>query len=1276
MDGFTIESDGEDSVMAENNVKIDYSTAPGVLEDVSIDYSSAPDQDTVPPVEGLVIDYATAPGQEELPPQDVLQSSLRGVPIPQLGGIKVGQVQDLAKADEDTQKFIKAAMKYPYELFTGQLTSEQFKESSELDFDTLVKEGLPKSAASSSVTTQFALNITAEMMEWGTRPSSWLALSAMHRFNKPLAMAIGETMKTRFPKTHAFWTKQRMQGVVARAQTKLEQGLPLTPEEAKASQAAYEKAADIAQREMQRERVAGALGQRIRKDPTLRAREQRMRGFGSAKDPVKFLPAPEQTLKTPLSNNPVVVYDSRVGGPLELQNLVVDAAGKPITLGMDELGVVVESAELGVETIPVTVEPEIVSALKAITEKINEYTSLGKTVPGSLLKRQEAVMGALEVPGKSGANIPASKIIGVVPPEKIVSTEAQLLKDRFRNLARGYREGRRTVVGQMKENMKLVKQIVRDSSLEDKTKILGRLTDMSKLAKPGPLFKEVVLELQAKIAKLEVVQEKQVLKNLISKELKRAKPVKQGTKRVAKYDYENNKVLEELRRITGLTKSNAQTELNAMPIKDLSKVDIIKTRVLSFAANGAASSLELRTQLLEDIRMLKELGKKVKSEEDFQEELERQERVEEFDKAVAGIKGGDWMARFIEAYAKGVANIGSAINATAGGKMSRKYDPEIKQLDMVTATFETETEMIDGAIERLGLNNRWEFRQKLTELQKTDIEIVDTKGSQEKISKMQLLDIYNAIKYPLFKERYDALYSMEQVNPLIYEHLNDAEMAFGDFLMESLKDYYPAYNAHYIATTGRDLPQREPYWPGTSESTAEIFDEMRRNGETPSAEKALAKSAKVLPRPTDAWAKALYHMKVGEHVRHLSPAYEELKRLISDRAIRLSITEKFGAEVYENIKKKVEVISLASYGETLDDVSKGMNRLVSNWTGAKISVPNVTSPLKQLASVINYADKMPAGEWASGFGKGVRGGKATWDYMWERAPWLKARFKRGYAENVARAIQDTMRLPGTDMSWAEAGSILVRMGDVGAIVYGGFPYVKWLQTPEGGGMTEAEAFEEFKWSVKGQQSPLSSGLSDFQNSRHWGNRALFNFKNTVSQYLRKGVDSVLNYINGEIPKEQMVKTLSIYWLANAALIAMLGRGVHEGIETAGELIRGEDYTPDVGELMTDIALQIAISPTAAIPGIEDVISYALRWAIKQKKPHKVFSMSFLDDVESAIRGLSKVNPTFTDYIKALGVGVETAVGLNTRTWLRYHEIFEGKRRKESSVASLKKRLKR
>ena len=1250
-------------------VGVDYSDSPDSLDKVSIDYSSAPEPEDVPATNVLEIDYASAPEQDELSPQDVFKQSTRNIPIPQLGGINVGQLQDLGKADADTQKLIKATAKYPYELFTGQITPEQMQDVDDTDFKTMLEGAFPGAAQSSSTVTQFALNINAEILEWGTRPSSWVALSAMKTFNKPLAKAIGENMRSKYPKTYNFWTKQR--GSLAQIEAKIARGETLTPKEAKAFEEVVAKTHETFSREAMRERAEISLGQKIRSGEISKAQARVDRGTS-----MKLLPAPgESVVKTPLSDTPVRVFDSRLQGPTELSNLVLDSTGKPLTIGVDQLGVVVESLPKGIDTIVVVAEPEIILALKSITEKMNEYTSVGKQVPDSLLKRHKAVLGAIEVPGKAGKNIPADKIIGTIPSEKIVSTEKQLLRDRFRNLARGYREGKRTNINQIKDNMALLKQMINESDIVDKTKLLNQLTDISKLARPSADFKAVVLDVQAKIARLELAQENKVLDGLIRKELKQTKALKKGTKRVARYDYETNKFLDDLRRIAGLTKESAQAELNAMSNIDLSEMDIIKTRLLSYKANGANSSAELRTKVLEDIKKLKELGKKAKSDADLKKQLERKKDMEEFESAVDKMKAVpnatlDWL---FTKYTQGISNIGSAIHSVAGGKMSRKYDPEIKQLDMVTAAYEAESVMIDGGVEQLGLNNRWDFKQKLTEMQTPTIEVTDVNGKSEKMSKMQILDIYNAIKHPIFKARYEKLYGEEQLDAIINENLNVVEKAFGDFLMESLKDYYPVYNAHNIEITGRDLPQRDPYWPGTSESTATIFDDMRRAGETPSAEKEMSKSSKITPRASDAWTKAITHMKVGEHVRHLSPAYEKLKNLIKDRSIRLAITEKFGKPIYENIKKKVEIISLASYGNAIDEVSKGANLAISNWTGAKVSIPNVTSPIRQLVSVINFAENMPVGTWASGFGDSVAGGKATWDYMWEKAPWLKARFKRGYAENIARAIKDTMRVYGTDMSWAEAGSILTRLGDVGAIVYGGFPYVKWLQTPEGGGMTEAEAFEEFKWTVKVQQSPLTSGLSDLQNSKHWGNRALFNFKNTVSQYLRKGVNSVISYINDEIPKEQMIKTLSIYFVANPILFALVGKAVTEGIEGIGELVRGEDITLDGDEFLTDMLLQIAISPTAAIPILEAIVNYAARWAIKGKRPQKIFAAGALDDIESAVVGLSKANPNFMDYAKALGTAIEIGVGVGVRSGLRYQEIFQGTygNKAEKSLASLK-----
>jgi hypothetical protein len=83
------------------------------------------------------------------------------------------------------------------------------------------------------------------------------------------------------------------------------------------------------------------------------------------------------------------------------------------------------------------VEPELLTELKSIQEKINEYNARGERVPDSLLKRQQAIV---DMQSGEKAGKPITKV-GKPAQRKYTLNEMTLLKERLKNISRGAREG-------------------------------------------------------------------------------------------------------------------------------------------------------------------------------------------------------------------------------------------------------------------------------------------------------------------------------------------------------------------------------------------------------------------------------------------------------------------------------------------------------------------------------------------------------------------------------------------------------------------------------------------------------------------------------------------------------------------------------------------------------------------------------------------------------------------------------------------------------------------
>ena len=114
---------------------------------------------------------------------------------------------------------------------------------------------------------------------------------------------------------------------------------------------------------------------------------------------------------------------------------------------------------------------------------------------------------------------------------------------------------------------------------------------------------------------------------------------------------------------------------------------------------------------------------------------------------------------------------------------------------------------------------------------------------------------------------------------------------------------------------------------------------------------------------------------------------------------------------------------------------------------------------------------------------------------------------------------------------------MVRLGDLGAIIFGGYPAVIYNQSQ---GKTLKEANEIFrKQALSSQQSSDSSSLSLLQQNRSGLMRAILAFRNTPSQYARKIGDAIVKFQSNEMDNITFGKTMLNYLVLQPMLYVTL-----------------------------------------------------------------------------------------------------------------------------------------
>jgi len=827
--------------------------------------------------------------------------------------------------------------------------------------------------------------------------------------------------------------------------------------------------------------------------------------------------------------------------------------------------------------------------------------------------------------------------------------EITVLKDKVRNMEIGIRKGQALEKSNIEDLQSDLVRKINGAGLEpkDRAKFLSLVKNANTLNK----YKEALDQFSRRAEQYLQSTEKNKLESQINKSLKYTKPLKQGQSRVGKYDYESNVLFNELRSFNGMTKATAEAELLNYSEAPDTEFDLIKKRFLSLKANGKTASVEAYQKVQDDIMRMKLLGQEAKSEADFIKAVNRAERADDAISSMADIKAdkNTIKTKVGNLYREGFSNQHSLFNSMFGKKFADKYNSELVENNRDIGIFKTNKAASQMMKKVYDIDNEFEI---IKSLESEKYQLTDFDNLTTEVSKWQIIDIYNSTKNEMVRERYNNSYGEEQVDGMLSK-LTEQDKMFADYLMDKVQDYRPILNERNIEIKGQDLGFVENYWPATSEFQANVFDDIRIQGETPSAMKARVQSGNVIPKPSNAWEKYQRHVVQAEHIKNLSRQYETLKRMFTDRKVKHEISNKFGDDVYSTLMAQIEEISLNARMQKVDFVSKVFRNAINNWVTSKIAAPNISTFVRQLMSVGNYMEKMDPVKWTKGFAEGIKTPKKTFDFMWKNSPFLETRFHRGYSEAVRDAIEGAEKISAGWSRWTNGLTTLTRVGDVSAIVYGGYPYVK---AQIAAGKSIEQAFEAFRQeTLRSQQSSLSSSLSQFQNSRNPFARLFLAFKNTSHQYFRKMVDSIISFQNGDIGKEQLVKTLAIYAIIQPFLYVLGGKIAKDTIIGAGNLVfDDEDDKKDT--FAQDVLVQMAVSPVNAVPVLDDLMTYAAR-KTTGLRTWKVMSTPLLDDIATGMMKAYKKEPDLEDYLIAASAVVEPATAFPLKTIIRYYKYF-------------------
>nr|WP_319265278.1 LPD23 domain-containing protein [uncultured Draconibacterium sp.] len=706
-----------------------------------------------------------------------------------------------------------------------------------------------------------------------------------------------------------------------------------------------------------------------------------------------------------------------------------------------------------------------------------------------------------------------------------------------------------------------------------------------------------------------------------------------GQNKEGKFTYETVKEFEEFKRIhkeaialaavKNNNKSNAKQKAEAD--KALEKMwqeieekenktllDITTQKLIELRRNGKASSKELIQAIREDLQAIYDAAKDAKTAEDIEKVIYRKEDRDFVKQFLDGTPIAErkrierWMANINGFLADTMGNWETILTMMGGYKLRDKFSLIINQVEKEVNTQEAFDNVMDTAMKGYKLKDKKALQNKLNDMKKKEYSIVKPiregdrgEGSDIPLSKLMLIDIYNAIQNEEIAEDMYLSYGNRVTNPddgrpneilqrrigkeridKLMENLDEGDIIFAQAMQQAADSYYSKINDVFIRTFNRDLPKRDNYWPSTAEFQNEndAFNQMLNDSLHPSATKERA--TRRTPKITDAFEKFAKHIKNAEWYANMALPVTRLNNIFKNPNVKDLITDQYGENFYRLITEHLQEQGLypKSKASSLTQAEQAADWLLNNWVAASIGLtPSV--PVKQLLSVINYTENMPVGTWSANFIKNMANPAKTWKEMME-IPYLKTRLGTGYSEAVQHALnsdEGVKRITSMHQAMKEFATIGTRYGDIAAIAFGGKPYLDYLLST---GMDEKEAVDQFLLdTLRSQQSPFSSTLSKFQNSKTPLKRALFAFSNTPSQYMRKMVEGVHAYKKGDITKGQLTKVLTIYGILNNVSYVVVGA-------LMASLLSGDDWDDDI---LKKLIVQTGTSVVGGIPLVKDIV---------------------------------------------------------------------------------------
>lgn len=801
--------------------------------------------------------------------------------------------------------------------------------------------------------------------------------------------------------------------------------------------------------------------------------------------------------------------------------------------------------------------------------------------------------------------------------------------------------------------------------------------------KDAESFEAVLNDVRRRAAGYIEQEQKQLNRRNIEETIKSTKPTKFRKQR---YTYEDNKFFAELRDILKMSRAEALRAQEAfagqiglaradgeVPLGiNISEYDRLKNLLYYYKINGAESSLAALQDLATSLEELKAAAADKRLDEDT---LKSEVRKKDKDELLEGIN--KYKASNI--FARGMAKIGtirSAMSEYFGKEMADKWNLE-SAFERVNIFMRSRIKpVMDSAREIYGAAKASDFLNLMQNKSQKEFELTDNDGDYDKLSIMDIADIYIGMKDPNTRANYYAAYekfddtmptdrgqlraaietmSDEQLREhmltnnlgTLLSYLSEQDMRFADMVQEEVGSMWELENEIFVKLYGIDLPQNRNYFPRTSKNAQDydVMENLRVRSQTPGFFKERAST--VTPRPKNIWTKYQEYVTSVGYVQNVALKYKDLHSLMTDKAIRGAIVKKYGEDSYRAFMANLDDLSIKGAVKTYNEVGRTMQKLLNNLVSGTVAL-NVPMAFKQLPAALNYSVNMPKTEFIKNFLYAATHPAEVKRVMDSYVgDFLKTRYEQGsQSDAIGRAMAEAdslvnskFGLAGFSHNWRQLATTPIRFADIFAIYWGGYAKLKYNIDR---GLAPEKIREDFiDETLSNQAAGNPATLAKFQ--REQSLRFFTAFRNVPAQYMRLITTTMTQWRRGEISDARFFSNIGNYVFVQPALYIWLGW-----------LVKSFLYGDDDDEWFDGMMTEMALSPIAGLPIIADLASFGLDKAEsaltgKSPEPWDALQVFGVDTLNKLMWKLVKDDKTGWDWaeIAASVIDVGTGAGLGT-----------------------------